>query len=267
MDHSLNPLIAIAQAKAQEPASDHGRFIEINGATLYYEEYGEGKPLLLLHGFGRTATDWHPFINDFATHFRVIAWDMRGYGRSRNPDTGIVFRHSTAAEDLLELMDVLKLDQVSSIGLSSGGIIILQAAVMQPDRFETIIPVSAQTYFSVETREFIENNSKPETYYEYSDGEILHGEENGMQLARQFYNFSKLKGDPAITPDQLVEIKARALIVHGNNDFVPVSQAWEMFQNIPNASLFIVPDGWHMPHLGEYNSDDFKRRTLEFLTK
>ncbi|QNJ98135.1 alpha/beta fold hydrolase [Constantimarinum furrinae] len=261
----LSAFLAHPILKAQEPVSPNGKFTNVHGAKIYYEEYGEGEPLILLHGFGRTASDWQFFIPDLSKHYRVIAWDMRGHGRSTNPDTSVVFHHAVAAQDLLSLMDILKIEKAKVIGHSSGGIIILYAATMQPERFDAIVPISAQMYFSSQTREFIKENAKPESYYKFNDGEKLHGKLKGMLIANQFYNFHKLKGDPAITPDQLATIKARTLIIHGDNDFVPVAQAWEMFNSIPNAHLNIVPNGWHLPQNGPLNGADFLRRTLEFL--
>jgi len=261
----LAMFLATSLVKAQEPVSPNGKFATVNGTKIYYEEYGQGDPLILLHGFGRTASDWKPFIPELSKHYRVIAWDMRGHGRSTNPDTTVVFRHVVAAKDLLLLMDNLKLEKVKLIGHSSGGIVALYAAHMQPERFDAIVPVSAQLNFSTQTRQFIAQNAVPEEYYKFNDGEVLHGYEKGMQLARQFHHFHKLVGDPDITSENLLKIKARTLIVHGDNDFVPVSNAWEMFTTIPNAHLFIVPNGWHMPHEGALNSADFTRRTLEFL--
>ena len=252
-------------AQAQYAVGPNGKFITVNGAKIYYEEYGQGEPLILLHGFGRTLVDWKPFISEFSKKFRVIAWDMRGHGRSTNPDTSKVFLHATAAEDLLELMEKLRLSKVKAVGHSSGGIIILYAAIKEPDRFEAIVPVSAQLHYSLQTREFIKMNAKPEAYYEFNELERQHGKTKGRVIARQFYHFHELYGDPALTPDQLATINARSLIVHGDNDFVPVSQAWEMHKNIRNAHLWIVPNGWHLPHLGGSNEVDFNRRVLEFL--
>ncbi|MBA4053450.1 MAG: alpha/beta hydrolase, partial [Marivirga sp.] len=73
-----------------------------------------------------------------------------------------------------------------------------------------------------------------------------------------------LQGDPAITPDQLARIRARTLIILGDNDYIPVGQAFEMYQNIPKARLWISPNGWHEPQSG-VNQADFIRRTTEFL--
>ncbi|HUH33795.1 MAG TPA: alpha/beta hydrolase [Daejeonella sp.] len=255
----------LTRANAQEKPNPQGKFITVNAAKIYYEEYGMGEPLILLHGFGRTLADWKPFIGEYSKTYRVIAWDMRGHGRSTSPDTSKTFYHLTATKDLLALIQKLNLKKVRAIGHSSGGIIILNAAILEPDRFEAIVPVSAQMYFSLQAREFIEMNAKPEAYYEFNELEKQHGKIKGRLIARQFYHFSDLYGDPAITPDQLSTIKARTLVVHGDNDFVPVGQAFEIYKHIPNAHLWIVPNGWHMPHIGALNDVDFIRRTLEFL--
>lgn len=257
--------LPLTSANAQEKANPQGKFITVNAAKIYYEEYGQGEPLILLHGFGRTLADWKPYIGEYSKTYHVIAWDMRGHGRSSSPDTSSAFYHLTATKDLLALIQKLNLEKVRAIGHSSGGIIILNAAILEPERFEAIVPVSAQMHFSVQTREFIEKNAKPEAYYEFNKLEGQHGKTKGRLIARQFYRFWRLYGDPAITPDQLAMIKARALIVHGDNDFVPVAQAFEIYKHIPNAHLWVVPNGWHMPHVGAQNEVDFTRITLEFL--
>jgi pimeloyl-ACP methyl ester carboxylesterase len=261
----LGQLLLLQPLNAQLPVSANGKFAEINGARIYYEESGQGEPLILLHGFGATAADWKSFLPEYSKKYHVFAWDMRGHGRSTNPDTSIVFLHATAAKDLLALMDKLQLNKVKIIGHSSGGMVALYAATMQPDRIDAIIPVSAQIYYSQTVRDFVEKNAKPAIQYEQRGFEKLHGQEKGMQLARQFYHFRKLYGDPSFTPDQLARIKARTLIIHGDNDFVPVTQAWEMFQNIPNAHIWISPNTGHGPQYGPGNGPDFIRRTLEFL--
>ncbi len=257
---SINSLIA------QEPVAPNGKFIKVNGTTIYYEEQGTGDPLILLHGFAGTAAEWKPFVAEFAKYYRVISWDMRGHGRSDNPDTSEVFLHAVAARDLLGLIDALQLKKVKLIGHSSGGIISLYAASLKPDAIEAIVPMSAQIYYGDEVRSFIKRNAKPEEFYQFMSLEKVHGRQKGKVIAKQFYHFSVLQGDPLISHEQLSKIKARTLIIHGDNDFVPVSQAWEMYQNIPKSYLSVIPNGWHTPQEGEGNSKLFLRQTLEFLS-
>lgn len=247
----------------QLPTISNGKFVEVNGAEIYYEEYGQGDPLFLLHGFGGTTDDWKPFIQEYSKSYQVIVWDMRGHGRSSNPDTSIVFKHEVAARDLLAMMERLQISKTNAIGHSAGGIVILYAASMSPDRFDAIIPVSAQLYFGRQVRDFIEKTGKPRVPNPEFDR--LHGKDKGTLLGRQFYNFRNVYGDPSLTPDQIAKIKARTLIVHGDNDFVPVSQAWEIFQGIPKAHLWVSPNTGHGPHYGAGNDTDFIRRTLDFL--
>lgn len=247
----------------QLPAAPNGKFVDANGIKIYYEEHGQGDPLFLLHGFGGTTEDWKPFIQEYSKNYRVIVWDMRGHGRSSTSDTSIVFKHETAARDLLAMMDKLQISKAKAIGHSSGGIVLLYAASMASDRFDAIIPVSAQLYFGKQVREFIEKTGKPRVPNPEFDKR--HGKDKGTLLSKQFYNFRNVYGDPSLTPDQIGKIKARTLIVHGDNDFVPVSQAWEIFQGIPKARLWISPNTGHSPHYGPGNDTDFIRRTMEFL--
>lgn len=247
----------------QLPPSPNGRYVDVNGAKIYYEEYGEGDPLFLLHGFGRTADDWKAFVQEYSKSYKVIVWDMRGHGRSSNPDTSVVFKHEVAARDLLAMMDKLQISKTKAIGHSGGGIVILYAASMYPEKFDAIIPVSAQLYYDVQVREYIEKNGKPKEPNPEFDR--FHGKDKGTLLARQFYHFRNLYGDPSLTPDQIARIKAKTLIVHGDNDFVPVSQAWEIFQSIPNSHLWISPNTGHFPIYGPDNRSDFIRRSLGFL--
>jgi pimeloyl-ACP methyl ester carboxylesterase len=261
---SLAVIISVP-GMSQYKASANGHFLEINGANIYYEEFGHGEPLLLLHGFGRTLEDWKPFIPEYAKNYRVLAWDMRGHGRSTGLDTGDVFLHAKATNDLLEFIRKLKLANVRAIGHSSGGIILLSAATLDPALFKAIIPVSAQTFFGDAVRQAIKEIAQPGDYYKFNQMEEQHGATNGMILSKQFYHFHLLKGDPDISREQLKAITANTLVVHGDNDFVPVSQSWGMFENIPNARLWVVPNGWHLPHLGERNTPDFIRVSSEFL--
>jgi pimeloyl-ACP methyl ester carboxylesterase len=77
--------------------------------------------------------------------------------------------------------------------------------------------------------------------------------------------FAELQGDPALTTEDLQGITARTLVVHGDNDIIPVAQAWEIYRNIPNARIWISPNTGHMPHRGAANERDFISRTLDFL--
>lgn len=258
----LAAIFSVKTVFAQLPVSSNGKFVTVNGAQIYYEEFGQGEPLLLLHGFNRSIEDWNLLIPEYAKNFRVIAWDMRGNARSTNPDTSIAFPHSRVGKDLLAFMDAINLPKVKVVGHSSGAMAILYAASIAPERFDAIIPVAGQMYYSNQVREFIEKFAKP--IVPNPQSYRLHGKEKADHLNQQFYNFRKLYGDPSLTPDQLSKITARTLVIHGDNDFVPVSQSWEIYRSIPKAHIWISPNTGHEPQ-GHGNEQDFLKKTIGFL--
>ena len=99
---------------------------------LCYEDYGVGKPLVLLHGFGGCTQNWHPFVAHLSEHYRLIVVDLRGHGYSTNP--GNTFTHREAARDVFLLLEKLRIDRFSAMGMSTGGMVLLHMATCQPRR-------------------------------------------------------------------------------------------------------------------------------------
>lgn len=251
---------------AQTPVGPNGKFETIKDLKLYYEDTGRGMPLLLLHGFKRNGLDWKPFIADFAKNNRVLTLDLPGHGRSDWMDTTEVYLHKRAAEYIIGLLDKLHIDSVNLMGISSGGFITLYIATLRPELAKKIVIIGGQTYYSTTTRNVIAAVADPDKNGLREFEINLHGRQKAVLLARQFYNFRKLYGDPLFTPDLLATVKAKALIIHGDNDpIAPVSNAWEMYQYIPKVRLWVVPNGGHVPPVVSGNENDFIRRTSEFL--
>jgi pimeloyl-ACP methyl ester carboxylesterase len=123
---------------------------EINTCQLWYEDRGDGEPLLLIHGFMGVGANWQYVFPADPEGFRIIAPDMRGHGRSTNPSGTFTFRQS--ALDLLALLDHLRVDRFKAIGLSGGGITLLHMATLQRSRVEAMVLVSAPPYFPPEAK-------------------------------------------------------------------------------------------------------------------
>src|SRR5688572_29572675 len=117
-----------SSGRAQEAVSSNGKFTTINGLKIYYEESGQGMPVILLHHFFATASMWKTYVPELAKKYRVIALDLPGHGRSDYMDTTKVFLHKKATEYIIGLIDFLKLDSCYVIGASSGGTITLNLA-------------------------------------------------------------------------------------------------------------------------------------------
>ena len=259
--------IACFTTYGQVKVNPNGKFFNYNGTKIYYEDTRTGEPLLLLHNFFNTADSWKPYVEAYSKQFRTIAIDMMGHGRSDiyNKDD-FDFRHGDYAKMILALLDSLKLYKVNAIGASSGGTTLLYLNTMQPDRFKSVITVGGHIYYSKQCRDWIAktgmNNIMEIAKY--------HGPEKQVYLAKAFWQDRKLSvsdGDPSFTPDKLNTIKAKWLVVNGDNDeIVPIQLALEMHQPIPNSRLWIVPNGGHLPHLNADFQSEFIRVSLEFLT-
>jgi len=249
----------------QEAVSPNGKFATINDLKIYYEESGKGMPVILLHHFFATASQWKTYIPELAKKYRVIAVDLPGHGRSDYMDTTKVYLHKKATEYIIGLIDLLKLDSVYLIGASSGASMILYLATVRPHLVKRAVVIGGFIYRSKKVREIIAGWSKNPEANEIAS----HGKEKALLLHKQFSYFSELYGDPSFTPDVLYTIRAKTLIIYGDNDpFVPTSDAFEMYQNIPNSYLWIVPNGGHFcfpPYLDAKNERDFIKRTMEFL--
>lgn len=252
---------------AQEKEGSNGKYEVINGLKIYYEDTGRGMPLILLHGFGSTASAWRPLVAPFSLSHRVIAIDLPGHGRSDAMDSTNIYLHKQAAQNILGLLDKIGIDSAYIMGISSGGFITLYMASLRPDLAKKIVIIGGQVYYSETTRKVIESDGPGTNNPQFVNHMTsLHGKKRGLLLINQFWNFRKLYGDPSFTPDVLQNIKAKTLIVHGDNDpIAPVSNAWEMFTNIPGAKLWVVPSGGHVPVMIPANREDFIRRANDFL--
>lgn len=237
----------------------------VNGFEMYYEIHGEGRPLVLLHGFNGSGGTWKPFIDEFASHYRLIVVDLRGHGRSTNPTNE--FTHRQSALDVYALLDHLGIQRFQAMGISTGGMTLIHMATQQPVRAEAIVLIGATIYFPEQARAIMAK-STAESLTEQQLQRLrkihIHGDEQIRSLRRQFYDFKDSYDDMNFTGPLLSTITARTLIVHGDRDaFFPVSIPAEMYRSIPTSYLWMVPNGGHVPirqHAGE-----FTKTALAFL--
>lgn len=255
-------LSAAPSALSQETAQ--GRTVSVNDIQMYYEVYGDGPPLVLLHGFTGSSQGWTPYVEGLGKEFQLIVPDLRGHGRSTNPSNE--FTHRQAALDVFALLDQLQIDRFSAIGGSTGGMTLLHMATQQPERVEALVLIGATSYFPEQARAIMRRASAdsltPEQWERYRQRHH-HGDEQIRGLLTQFNAFKDNYDDMNFTPPYLATIRARTLIVHGDRDrFFPVSIPVEMYGSIPNAYLWIVPNGGHGPIAA---NDAFMNIVVPFL--
>ena len=109
-------------------------WVALPDATLYYEAWGEGEPLIFVHGHSLDRRMWRKQVEYFRDKYRVICYDARGYGHSSKQREEVLFTH---ADDLIALMDALKIDRAHLVGLSMGGFIVGDMVAMYPERLLT----------------------------------------------------------------------------------------------------------------------------------
>jgi len=224
-------------------------FKSINSLEMYYEEYGTGTPLVLLHGFGGCSQNWHPFTAALAERHRLIVVDLRGHGHSTNPENR--FTHREAASDVLLLLEALGISRFSAMGMSSGGMTLLHMATSQPARIDSMVLISATSHFPDQARVIMRRASfatmPPQVQAMYR-GCAKRGDEQIRQLIGQFNALHKNYDDMDFTAQTLSGITARTLVVHGDRDqFFPVEIPVAIYRSIPNAALWIIPGGGHVP--------------------
>jgi pimeloyl-ACP methyl ester carboxylesterase len=236
-----------------------------NGIDLHWEAWGEGEPLLLLHGFMGCAANWRLIFPDPPAGFRLIAPDLRGHGRSPNPSG--VFSFRAAALDVLALLDRLGIGRTKAIGLSGGGQVLLQIATAAPSRLDAMVVVSGAHYFP-EQAKAIMRQTTPEGASDdlWRQMRSFHpgGDAQIHALWRQAHDFANAD-DPHFTPAQLAGVRARTLIVHGDADpLYPMDVMQELRASIPGAELWVIPGAGHGPILGPQTAS-FLDRALAFL--
>lgn len=261
-------LTAAVAPPAWAQSAPPGKIARVNGIDMHYEERGTGEPLLLLHGFGGCSEEWRPFVDVLSQDYRVIAVDLRGHGWSTNPTNAFTMRQS--GEDIAALLDKLGIEKTRAIGISAGGMTLLHLATRHPQRIEAMVLIGASTHFPKETRAITRGShweNLPAPVQEFFQACAKRGGDQVERLLSQFRGFADSYEDMTFTPPTLGTIAARTLIVHGDRDeFFPVEIPLTMYKAVPQAELWIVPEGDHVPIYGE-RMPEFLRIARRFLAE
>lgn len=229
-----------------------GHYAYINRINLYYEVYGSGEPLILLHGNGGSINAFKYQIPFFEKHFRVIAIDSRLQGKSGGSTDTISY--DLMASDFCVLLDYLKIDSAYVLGWSDGGIDGLIMAMKCPGKVKmlavsgaNVVPDSTAVPYSdiLWMKNFVENDTNA------SAKEIAL---NKMMLYQ-----------PNIPFEELNKIHCPVLVMAGDHDIIKTEHTLKIFQSIPNASLCIFPDSNH--GVCQQHPDLFNEIVFRFFSK
>ena len=244
--------------------------VNVNGFNLTYDDVGEGSiPIVFLHGFPFDKTMWQAQINYFQTTHRVIACDIRGFGKSIDEESHLSMDLFT--DDLILLIDMLDLDKVIICGLSMGGYIALNAMKRFPSRFEALILCDTQCTADtndVKTKRYKtikDINEYGTTHFNegfiknvFHEDTIINKPEVVAQLRSVVFSNSQhivSQGLTALaerseTCSILDEITIPTLIICGREDVVtPVDEAKYLNTHIKGSVLHIISNAGHVSNL------------------
>ena len=241
-------LIVTANVHAQSPATSGqkiiygsnakaGNYFDNRGFKMYYEIYGSGAPLLIIHGNGGSIQDFTNQIPFFEKKYKVIVADSRAQGKSI--DNGDSLSYEMMTDDLDALLDHLHLDSCYVIGWSDGGINGLLLAIRHPDKVKKLAVTGAN---------LVPDSSAVEPEI-FTWAKSLSDSINKLPLSPESKTYRKLfhllAFEPNIKTAQLQTIKCPVLVIGGDHDVIRTSHTMLIAESIPKSYLWILPNSGH----------------------
>jgi len=256
-----------------------------DGIQIHYELRGTGTPLLLVMGLGADGSVWADHVAEYEKHFQCVLIDNRGVGRSDKPAGP--YTSSRMALDVAEVADAMGIQKAHVAGISMGGIVVQELALLRPDLLLSAVIISSWARLNAYAVRVFEHmkaaraHMRPEDFMDLIQLWIFrspHYERNGADLAQgrtdaglnptpQPQHGFEAQADACITHDcldRLGSIRTPTLVVAGEDDiFTPLEFSKAIAAGIPGAELAVYPDAGHAVHwevLAEFNA-----RSRDFL--
>ncbi len=243
------------------PAAVESGYAPVNGVKIWYAVFGEGEPLILLHGGLGNSDYWGNQVPELAKHYKVIVMDSRGHGRStRNEEP---YGYDLMASDAVGLLDYLKIDKAALVGWSDGAILGLDIAMHHPERLSKLFAFAANSdtagvadvsasavfnaYIARASAEYEKLSATPTEFGSFVD-----------QISQMWAT------QPNWTADDLKKITVPTWIVDGDRDEAIKRENTEfMAANVPGAGLLILPNVSHFAFLQD--PKQFTDAVLHFM--
>lgn len=221
-----------------------GKYLQVGDAKIYYEVYGEGKPVFIFHGGGvGSSYELGKIIDDLRENFQVIAISTRGHGRSEIGNSPLTYEQK--ADDMVAVMKEITSAPAQIVGFSDGAYTAYKVAVMYPERVERIVAIGAGTlkpgFFSGEMK--VDDMKKFDKDFMEIEMQIRPEPERIQEFYDKYMNFwSRM----SVGEEIFGKIKCPVLLIVGDeDDHAPVATVLEAHQMIPDSSLLVVPEAWH----------------------
>ncbi len=234
-----------------------GKRIQVGDISMYYEIYGKGEPLILLHGGYGSSEMMGGMIASFSKKYQVIAVDSRSQGRTTDSDAKEL-TYAQMALDVNGFMDQLNIKKAKFVGWSDGGDIALELALIHPEKITKAVAIGANflgeskgvflgadTTWKMNPKDPLFAKTKNEMAKYFSTYERMAPDKSKIKSAKQKATDNAFK-NPNFTLAQLNSIQVPFLIMAGDHDMFTLEHTMALYQNLPQASLYIVPDATHI---------------------
>lgn len=257
-------------------------YFDNDGCQLHYEDYGHGTPVLLIHGLGSSTLDWEFQIPVLSAHYRVLALDVRGHGRSDKPHGR--YRIVDFADDVAALIEHLQLPPVHLVGISMGGMIGFQLGVDQPHLLRSLTIVnSAPQVKARNLRERLEIAKRwllarllPLETLAKALGKLLFPRPEQAELRQKVEQRwprndkrAYLASLDAIigwgVRERLQRITCPTLVISADHDYTPVESKQAYVTELPDARLQVIDNSRHATPLDQ--PQRFNTVLLDFLAE
>ncbi len=248
--------------------------LERNGVSLYYEDTGDGPPVLLSHGFSATSRMWADQAEAFADTHRVLSWDMRGHGQTKGPDAQEGYSEAETVADMAAVLDACSIDRAIVGGLSLGGYMSLAFYNAHPDRVRALMLFdTGPGYRNPDAR--AKWNERAEEWATTLERDGLdafkamgtdemradwHESADGLAKAAR----GMLAQFDSAVLESLPNVSVPTLVLVGENDTPFIAPTEYMAKKIPGAQKVVIPDAGHAANM--HNPAAFNEAVLSFLS-
>ena len=234
-----------------------GKRVQVGDISMYYEIYGKGEPLILLHGGYGSSEMMGGMIEAFSKKYQVIAVDSRSQGRTTDSDEKEL-TYAQMSLDVNGFMDKLQIKKAKFVGWSDGGDIALELALIHPEKITKAVIMGANflgeskgvflgvdTTWKMNATDPLFAKTKIEMAKYFSTYERMAADKTKIASAKKKATDNAFN-NPNITITQLNAIEVPFLVMAGDHDMFKLEHTIALYQNLPQASLYIVPDATHI---------------------
>jgi len=251
--HSQYPPVFKNSIYGHNPKAGH--YVTVRGFKMYYEIYGKGEPLLLIHGNAGSINNFSGQIPYFAQNYQVIVADSRSHGKSVDATDSLSYE--MMAEDFNALLDLLHIKSCNVIGWSDGGNNGLLLAIHHPDKVKRLAITGANIWIdsSAIANDVVSIDQLGPLYKSEQTPEV----KNSIKLTKLLFML------PNISLEQLQAIRCPTLVIGGDHDVILPKHTVLIAEHIPQSTLWILPDSGHSTLINY--KDLFNKTVADFFKK